>query len=260
MTTPSRYELSCPVSTAMQPAPSLLEVKGLDAWYGAAQVLGSVDLQVARGEVVALMGRNGAGKSTTMKAIMGMVKRKADVLNFLGVAVEGMRPYEMARRGMGYVPEDRRIFTDLTVDENLSLGRLPPRRWPDGSEAANWSKDELYTLFHPLMSLRTRQAGTLSGGEQQMLTIARTLMGNPFLLLLDEPSEGVAPVVVEQMVGMIHTLKEKGTSILLSEQNLPFARQVADRAYVLEKGVIRYGGSMESLYTDDALKRRYLTL
>ncbi|HLT98859.1 MAG TPA: ABC transporter ATP-binding protein [Burkholderiaceae bacterium] len=258
--TPGRFELGPPVSVAVQPAATLLEVKGLDAWYGAAQVLRGVDLQVARGEVVALMGRNGAGKSTTMKSIMGMVKRKADVLTFRGTAVAGLRPYEMARRGIGYVPEDRRVFTDLTVDENLSLGRLPPRSWPDGRAAANWNKEDLYALFAPLAPLRRRQAGTLSGGEQQMLTVARTLMGNPFLLLLDEPSEGVAPVVVEQMVGMIHALREKGTSILLSEQNLPFARLVADRAYVLEKGVVRYGGSMESLYTDETLKRKYLTL
>ncbi|NLC34911.1 MAG: ATP-binding cassette domain-containing protein, partial [Alcaligenaceae bacterium] len=149
---------------------------------------------------------------------------------------------------------------ELSVDENLSLGSLPPRYWPDGQPAANWSKDDLYELFPPLQALRDRPAGNLSGGEQQMLTVARSLMGNPFLLLLDEPSEGVAPIVVRQMVEMIHALKARGTSILLSEQNLPFARLVADRAYVLEKGMIRYSGAMSVLLNDENLKRQYLTL
>jgi len=238
----------------------LLDVQQLDAWYGAAHVLQKVDLQVGRGEVVALMGRNGAGKSTTLKAVMGLVNRRVRRLSFMGQPVGGLRPFEMARRGMGYVPEDRRIFTDLTVDENLLLGRMAPRTWQDGHAAANWTKDTLYDLFPPLRPLRDRPAGALSGGEQQMLTIARSLMGNPFLLLLDEPSEGVAPIVVEQMVGMIATLKARGTSILLSEQNLPFARLVAERAYVLEKGVVRYHGGMAALLADEALKRQYLTL
>ena len=239
---------------------SLLDVHHLDAWYGAAQVLHAVDLQIGRGEVVALMGRNGAGKSTTLKAIMGLVKRRVRRLAFMGDAVDSLRPFEMARRGVGFVPEDRRIFTELSVDDNLALGSLPPRSWPDGRSAANWDKKTLYDLFPPLQPLRARPAGALSGGEQQMLTVARSLMGNPFLLLLDEPSEGVAPIVVEQMVRMIHTLKARGTSILLSEQNLPFARLVADRAYVLEKGVVRYHGSMASLMEDEVLKRQYLTL
>lgn len=254
------YELGHPAPVAMQPADALLDVRELDAWYGAAQILRGVSLQVMRGEVVALMGRNGAGKSTTLKAVMGLVKRRAQRLAFLGEPVHGLRPFEMARRGMGYVPEDRRVFTELSVDENLSLGRLPPRDWPDGQPAANWSKGHLYKLFPPLQPLRDRPAGTLSGGEQQMLTVARSLMGNPFLLLLDEPSEGVAPIIVEQMVTMIHALKARGTSILLSEQNLPFARLVADRAYVLEKGVVRYSGGMSDLLSDEHLKRQYLTL
>ncbi|HLU79791.1 MAG TPA: ABC transporter ATP-binding protein [Burkholderiaceae bacterium] len=256
----SRFEIGPAAPVAVQRTAALLEVRQLDAWYGAAQILREVDLEVRRGEVVALMGRNGAGKSTTLKAIMGLVKRRARTLEFMGRSVHDLRPFEMARCGVGYVPEDRRVFTELTVDENLSLGRLPPRHWPDGKPAANWDAEELYTLFPPLQPLRKRLAGTLSGGEQQMLTIARTLMGNPFLLLLDEPSEGVAPVVVEQMVGMVQALKARGTSILLSEQNLPFARLVADRSYVLEKGVVRHAGSMESLFQDETLKRKYLTL
>lgn len=256
----TQYDLAPPAAVGLQTMDGLLEVAELDAWYGAAQVLRAVDLHVGRGEVVALMGRNGAGKSTTLKAIMGLVKRRVRRLAFMGQAVDGLRPFEMARRGVGYVPEDRRIFTELSVDDNLSLGSLPSRKWPDGRPAANWDKDALYELFPALQALRARPAGALSGGEQQMLTVARSLMGNPFLLLLDEPSEGVAPIVVDQMVGMIRTLKARGTSILLSEQNLPFARLVADRAYVLEKGVIRYHGSMASLMENEALRRQYLTL
>ena len=218
----SRYDVAPATPAGLQAANPLLDVQELDAWYGAAQILHGVSLQVGRGEVVALMGRNGAGKSTTMKAIMGLVQRRARRLRFLGAAVDTLRPFEMARQGMAYVPEDRRVFTELSVDENLALGKLAPRSWPDGQPTANWNKDDLYELFPPLQPLRDRLAGTLSGGEQQMLTVARSLMGNPFLLLLDEPSEGVAPIVVEQMVSMIHTLQARGTSILLSEQNLPF--------------------------------------
>ena len=257
----TNFALSHSLPTGLQPpTDTLLDVEELDAWYGAAQILRDVSLQVGRGEVVALMGRNGAGKSTTLKAVMGLVQRRARRLAFMGAAVERLRPFEMARRGMAYVPEDRRVFTELSVDENLSLGALPGRRWPDGQAAAHWSKADLYALFPPLQSLKSRPAGTLSGGEQQMLTVARSLMGNPFLLLLDEPSEGVAPIVVEQMVVMIRTLQARGTSILLSEQNLPFARLVANRAYVLEKGMVRYSGSMNELLGDERLKSQYLTL
>jgi len=247
-------------SVGLRTTGALLEVRALDAWYGAAHILHGVSLEVGRGEVVALMGRNGAGKSTTLKAIMGMVQRRSEGLSFMGRSVTRLRPFEMARLGVGYVPEDRRVFTDLTVDENLALGELPPRQWPDGSPAVHWTVARLYELFPVLAPLRARLAGTLSGGEQQMLTVARSLMGNPFVLLLDEPSEGVAPIVVEQMLGMIHTLKAQGTSILLSEQNVAFARLAADRAYVLEKGVIRYSGRMDVLLEDEALRRKYLTL
>lgn len=237
----------------------LLTVRGMNGWYGDAHILHDVDLEVRRGEVVALMGRNGAGKSTTFKAIMGLLQRRAGDVSFMGHDLAKLEPYRIARLGMGFVPEDRRIFTDLTVHENLLTGEQAWRTWPDGSAGQNWTVQDVYALFPPLASMRDRLAGAMSGGEQQMLTVARTLMGNPFLLLLDEPSEGVAPVIVEQMVRMIQDLKSRGASILLSEQNLHFARLVADRAYVLEKGVIRYQGSMRSLANDQTLLRNYLS-
>lgn len=238
----------------------LLAVRGLDAWYGAAHILFGVDLEVGRGEVVALMGRNGAGKSTTIKSIMGLVARRRGELRFMGRDIASLAPYEVARLGLGYVPEDRRIFTELSVAENLDMGRQPPRRWPDGSEAQNWRPQDLYALFPNLGAMPQRPGGQMSGGEQQMLAVARTLMGNPYLVLLDEPSEGVAPLIVEQMARMILRLKALGASILLSEQNLHFAALVADRAYVLEKGQIRFQGSMGGLIADEAARRAYLSV
>lgn len=238
----------------------LLTVSQLNAWYGAAHILFDVDLEVRRGEVVALMGRNGAGKSTTFKSIMGlMAKCKGDV-HFMGQKLTGRQPYEIARAGLGFVPEDRRVFGDLTVTENLEVGRQPARKWPDGSEAVVWTPEDLYSLFPNLGAMQDRPGGQMSGGEQQMLTVARTLMGNPFLVLLDEPSEGVAPVIVEQMVHMILALKKQGVSILLSEQNVHFAALVSDRVYVLEKGQIRYTGSMEELAANEEVQRTYLTV
>lgn len=238
----------------------LLEVSGLNAWYGAAHILFDVSLNVGRGEVVALMGRNGAGKSTTFKSIMGlMAKWKGDV-TFMGKRVTGLQPFEIARLGLGFVPEDRRVFTDLTVTENLEVGRQPVRNWPEGTAAPAWTPQALYELFPNLGAMQDRQGGHMSGGEQQMLTVARTLMGNPFLVLLDEPSEGVAPVIVEQMAAMILALKEQGVSILLSEQNVHFAELVSDRVYVLEKGQIRYQGAMEELAANEEVRRAYLTV
>lgn len=239
---------------------SLLTVSQLNAWYGAAHILFDVDLEVRRGEVVALMGRNGAGKSTTFKSIMGLMgKCKGDV-HFMGQKLTGRQPYEIARAGLGFVPEDRRVFGDLTVTENLEVGRQPARKWPDGSEALVWTPEDLYSLFPNLGAMQDRPGGQMSGGEQQMLTVARTLMGNPYLVLLDEPSEGVAPVIVEQMVHMILALKKQGVSILLSEQNVHFAALVSDRVYVLEKGQIRYTGSMEELAANKEVQRTYLTV
>mgnify|MGYP003450948703 FL=1 len=237
---------------------TLLEAKSLCAWYGAAQILYDVGLHVRRGEVVALLGRNGAGKSTTLKALMGLVGKRRGTVHFMGHDISGTEPHVAARLGLGYVPEDRRVFTDLTVMENLEVGKQPTRPWPDGSAAPLWTPERLFTLFPNLGEMPQRPGGQMSGGEQQMLTVARTLMGNPFLVLLDEPSEGVAPVIVEQMVGMILALKNQGVSILLSEQNMHFAALVADRAYVLEKGQIRYQGPMAELLAHEQVRQAYL--
>ncbi len=239
---------------------ALLEVKQLAAWYGAAQILFDVDLQVQRGEVVALMGRNGAGKSTTLKAIMGLLARRRGQLRFMGRDIANAEPHAIARAGLGFVPEDRRIFSDLTVLENLEVGRQPPRCWPDGSAAPSWAPEALFQLFPNLGEMPNRPGGRMSGGEQQMLTVARTLMGNPFLVLLDEPSEGVAPVIVEQMAHMILALKGQGVSILLCEQNMHFAELVCDRAYVLEKGQIRHQSTMAELAANDQVRRAYLSM
>ena len=235
----------------------LLEAKGLMAWYGAAQILYDVDLHVKRGEVVALMGRNGAGKSTTLKALMGLVQRRGSVV-FLGQDLSARVAHHAARLGLGFVPEDRRVFTDLTVMENLEVGRQNPRHWPDGTAVPVWTPERVFQLFPNLGDMPHRLAGRMSGGEQQMLTVARTLMGNPYLVLLDEPSEGIAPVIVDQMVQMILALKSQGVSILLSEQNLHFAALVADRAYVLEKGQIRFEGTIAELAAQDEVRRAYL--
>jgi branched-chain amino acid transport system ATP-binding protein len=206
------------------------------------------------------MGRNGAGKSTTLKAVMGMLAKRRGRLHFAGHDISTSAPYEVSRLGLGFVPEDRRVFTDLTVMENLEVGRQPPRHWPDGSPAPLWSADKLFALFPNLGEMPDRPGGRMSGGEQQMLTVARTLMGNPFLVLLDEPSEGVAPIIVEQMAQMILALKEQGVSILLSEQNVHFAELVSDRAYVLEKGQIRYQGTMAELADNEQVRRTYLSV
>jgi branched-chain amino acid transport system ATP-binding protein len=245
------------VNVATQP---LLRAQGLSAWYGAAQILFDVDLEVGRGEVVALMGRNGAGKSTTLKALMGMLDRRHGSLAFMGRDISRAQPYEVSRLGLGFVPEDRRVFTDLTVMENLAVGRQPERAWPEGQPAPAWTPEKLFQLFPNLGEMKDRPGGRMSGGEQQMLTVARTLMGNPYLVLLDEPSEGVAPVIVEQMATMILELKAQGVSILLSEQNLHFAELVSDRAYVLEKGQIRYQAPMAELAANDEVRRNYLSV
>ena len=238
----------------------LLQAQGLCAWYGAAQILFGVDLQVQRGEVVALMGRNGAGKSTTLKTLMGLLARRSGTVRFMGRDLSRAEPHRIAAAGLGYVPEDRRIFSDLTVLENLAVGRQPPRHWPDGSAAPQWTPEALFRLFPNLGEMPQRPGGRMSGGEQQMLTVARTLMGNPFLVLLDEPSEGVAPLIVEQMAQMILALKAQGVSILLCEQNLHFAELVCDRAYVLEKGQIRHQSPMAELAANDEVRRAYLSM
>ncbi len=239
---------------------TLLHVQQLAAWYGAAQILFDVDLDVKRGEVVALMGRNGAGKSTTLKAVMGLLAKRAGQVRFMDRDVSRLEPHAIARLGLGWVPEDRRVFSDLSVMDNLAVGRQPPRHWPDGTAAPAWTPEALVKLFPNLGEMPERPGGRMSGGEQQMLTVARTLMGNPFVVLLDEPSEGVAPVIVEQMAQMILALKRQGVSILLSEQNMHFAELVSDRAYVLEKGQIRWQGTMAELAADETVRRAYLSM
>lgn len=235
----------------------LLQVQGLNAWYGAAQILFDVSLQVGRGEVVALMGRNGAGKSTTLKAVMGMVARRGSV-QFLGQDIARREPHDIARLGLGYVPEERRIFTDLSVMDNLEVGRQRPRRWPDGTAAPEWTPEKLFALFPNLGEMPQRPGGRMSGGEQQMLTVARTLMGQPLLVLLDEPSEGVAPLIVQQMARTIRALKAQGVSVLLSEQNLPFAQAVADRAYLIEQGEVVHEGSMADVVANPDVRKNCL--
>jgi branched-chain amino acid transport system ATP-binding protein len=206
------------------------------------------------------MGRNGAGKSTTLKAVMGLIAERQGRVRFNGGDISALKPFEIARRGLGYTPEDRRIFSDLTVMENLDIGRQPPRRFADGAPAPSWTAEKLFALFPNLAEMPDRLGDRMSGGEQQMLTVARTLMGNPLLVLLDEPSEGVAPLIVEQMANTIVELKKEGLSILLSEQNIHFARLVSDRVYVLEKGQIRWQGSMTQLDTNLDVQRAYLTV
>ena len=212
----------------------MLEVRRLSAGYGRARVLFDVELSVAKGEVVALLGRNGAGKSTTLKSIMGLVEPRGGEIRFEGARIDRRAPYQIARLGLGYVPEDRRIFTDLTVAENLEVGRQLPR-----SGVPTWPFEKLVALFPVLATLRQRRGGSLSGGEQQMLCIARTLAGNPSAVLLDEPSEGLAPVIVDQVAAAILELKWAGVAVLLAEQSARFTERVADRGYRLEKGQIR---------------------
>ena len=233
----------------------MLKVEGLHAYYGRAHILAGVTLELAAGEVVVLLGRNGAGKSTTMKTIMGLVRASAGSVEFQGRRIERLPPHRIARLGLGYVPEERRIFTDLTVLENLEVGRQAPR-----PGAPTWDFERLGAIFPNLREMPHRPGGRMSGGEQQMLTIARTLMGNPSCVLLDEPSEGVAPVIVDQMAEAIRDLKAAGVAILLSEQNLHFAMEVADRAYIIEKGAIRFSGSIAELRANSAVQAQYLAI
>jgi branched-chain amino acid transport system ATP-binding protein len=239
---------------------AMLSVENLSAWYGAARILYDLNFEVGRGEVVALMGRNGAGKSTTMKAIMGLIAQRSGTVRFNGGDISALQPFEIARRGLGFTPEDRRIFADLTVMENLDIGRQDPHMFPDGTPAPSWTPEKLFGLFPNLAEMPDRLGNRMSGGEQQMLTVARTLMGNPLLVLLDEPSEGVAPLIVEQMANTIVELKKEGLSILLSEQNIHFAQLVSDRAYVLEKGQIQWHGAMAQLADNLDVQRAYLAV
>ncbi|MFN5686760.1 ABC transporter ATP-binding protein, partial [Bradyrhizobium sp.] len=219
-----------------------LSVSNLNSHYGPAHILFDIGLEVGEGEVVALLGRNGAGKSTTFRSIVGLVALREGQILFEGKDISTAPTHEIVRAGLGYVPEERRIFTDLTVEENLEVGRQKPR-----PGAPQWTREKLYKLFPNLGEMKNRPGGRMSGGEQQMLTIARTLMGNPSLVLLDEPSEGLSPKIVEQMVDAILTMKKEGVSLVVSEQNLHFARLISDRAYIIERGRICFAGTMAEL-------------
>ena len=234
---------------------AILSVSEIHAHYGRAHILSDVTLNVRGGEVVVLLGRNGAGKSTTFKTIVNLVRCTKGEIFFKGAPIHNRESHEIARMGLGYVPEERRIFTDLTVMENLEVGRQPAR-----GTLEPWTPERLFEMFPNLAEMRDRPGGRMSGGEQQMLTIARTLMGNPSVVLLDEPSEGLAPVIIEQMAQTIVKLKREGLSVLLCEQNLHFARLVSDRAYIIEKGQIRYGGSMAELEANEDVRTAYLTV
>jgi branched-chain amino acid transport system ATP-binding protein len=230
---------------------ALLALHEVDAAYGRSRALHGVSLEAGAGEVVSLLGRNGAGKSTTLKAIVGLVPVTAGSVRFDGRELTRLDTHEISRLGVGYVPEDRRIFSDLTVEENLRVGE---------KGAGGWTLARVYQFFPKLAELARRRGGSLSGGEQQMLTVARTLMGNPRLLLLDEPSEGLAPVIVRALVQQVAALKREGLTILLSEQNLAFAARLADRAYVIERGQIRFAGAMQTLLADEGIRRAYLSV
>lgn len=232
-----------------------LTVRGLDVFYGASQILFGVDLEVARGTTVALLGRNGAGKSTTFKAIAGVAPPRAGSVELNGQTISGMAPHRIARFGIGYVPEDRQIFPEHSVEDNLKIAVKPG---PDGK--VHWTLDRVYQVFPALQSMRSRMGGRLSGGEQQMLTIARALMGNPDVVLLDEPSEGLAPIIVAQIAKLIGELRAEGVTILLAEQNMHFCIAVAESVAIIDKGQIVYRGTVAELKRDQEITRRYLTV
>jgi branched-chain amino acid transport system ATP-binding protein len=231
----------------------MLEVRGLEAAYGASQVLFGISLDIGEGEVVALLGRNGAGKTTTLSSLMGLLPPRQGSIRFRGREIAGLEPYEICRLGLGFVPENARLFASLTVAENLEAAR---RSAPDG--AVRFGIEQVLELFPDLRPLLNRRAGMLSGGQQRMVGIARTLMGNPDLLLLDEPSEGLAPLVVEALLDRLKSLRATGVTVLLSEQNLRFANELADRAYIIEKGEIRFEGTIAELAAEPEVRSRYL--
>jgi branched-chain amino acid transport system ATP-binding protein len=235
---------------------ALLEVSHIDTYYVDSHILFDLSLTVEAGEVVCLLGRNGAGKTTTVRSIAGLTPPRGGTITLRGRDIVGLPPFRIARLGIGFVPEDRRVFPNLTVHENLEVAR---RTWGNGS-ASPWTEERVFDLF-PILRDRRRQAGgTLSGGEQQMLTIARTLMGNPEILLLDEPSEGLAPIVVETLREQLGRLKASGLTMVLAEQNVRFVSDLGDRVYILEKGMARYQAPMASFLTDDEVRQTYLAV
>ncbi len=233
---------------------ALLELEDVHAAYGLSRVLFGITLEVDAGECVCLLGRNGVGKTTTMRSVMGLTPPSAGHVGFKSRDITGWSPHRVARAGIGFVPEDRRVFAELSVWENLDVARRAAAR------PGPWTIEAVTELFPVLGELRDRQGGFLSGGEQQMLTIARTLMGNPELLLLDEPSEGLAPLVVEALLAKIGELKAQGLTILLAEQGIEFSLALADRVYVLEKGAVRFAGSSAALRSDRSVLDQLLTL
>ena len=233
----------------------MIEVSNIESYYGKAQILNGLSFSIAEGEVVAILGRNGAGKTTTLKSVMQLVRPNTGSVKFKGTELIGLPPYKVAKMGLGYVPEERRIFTALTILENLEVGKQPPREG-----LPQWSVEKLFDLFPNLSERRNNRGKALSGGEQQMLTIARTLMGNPVCLLLDEPSEGIAPVIVEQMAETIMQLKKQRLTVVLSEQNLHFARLVADRAIIIEGGQKRFDGTFAELDSQPEIQEAYLSV
>jgi len=234
----------------------LLEVERIDVFYGPSHVLFDLSISVDQGDAVGLLGRNGAGKSTTMKSIVGLVPPQEGTIRFRGHNIVGLSPYQVCRRGVGYVPEERRIFAGLSVWENLEIARRTSRQEGQGV----WNSDRVFRLFPVLEPLINRKGGTLSGGEQQMLCIARALMGNPELLLLDEPSEGLAPLVAQELLKQLLDLKTTHVTLLLSEQNLKFTTQVVNRIYIIEKGQIKYEGTPQALENNAEIRRQYLTV
>ncbi|MCK5711821.1 MAG: ABC transporter ATP-binding protein [Hyphomicrobiaceae bacterium] len=233
-----------------------LVVENIHTFYGTSHILFGVTLKVNRGECVCLLGRNGVGKTTTLKTIMGLARAKQGTITYNGKNLTGLPPYEIARMGIGYVPDERLIFPDLTVRENLEIAAKEPVT----SDTAPWTVERVYELFPILEPLDGRPGGYLSGGEQQMLTCGRTLMGNPSLMLLDEPVEGLAPVVVQEVTHQIKHLKKMGLTILLAEQNIQFATEISDRAYVIEGGRVRYEGTMAELERQPDIKEKYLMI
>ncbi len=236
-------------------ADAMLKLDAVNSYYGKAHILHGVSFEIASGEVVALLGRNGAGKTTTMRSIMQLVRPRSGIVTFEGANITGWQTHKVSRAGIGYVPEERRIFADLTVLENLEVGRQSVRQG-----LPEWTVEHLFELFPNLAERRHNRGKQMSGGEQQMLTIARTMMGNPKLLLLDEPSEGIAPVIVEQMARTLLEIKAKGLTVLLSEQNQHFARIVADRAIIIEGGAAVYDGTFDDLEKHPEIRDQYLSV
>jgi len=232
-----------------------LEVKDIHTSYGLSQVLFGITFDVEPGEIVSLVGRNGVGKTTTMRSIMGLTRPGAGSVVFEGQEIAGLPAHKISKLGIGFVPEERRIFPDLTVWENLDIARRPAAAGQDP-----WDEERVFTLFPDLKEIPTRLGGVLSGGQQQMLTIARSLMGNPRLLLLDEPSEGLAPKVVENVRDQVKLLKESGLTIILAEQNLGFVLYLSDRVHILEKGEVKWSGATDDLKADKSIIEQYLTV